>query len=293
MHVTQLVQFLGGIANRRQLEALGATGFEMTRAVRLRELRRIRRGWYATVTAPRAAVLAVRVGGVLGGVTAAATYSLWSGIDRRIHVALPDNASRLRTNYAPSVSSELTPDVADDRVVLHWWRFRHEYGPTPAWRPPVLETLAQVALWSDRETALACMDTALALKAVTGRQLVTRFALLPASLRLLAARAQPGSGSGLESIVRQGLDRAGIRYLQQAQLDGVGRVDFLIGRVVVEIDGAEFHRSWDQQQEDRRRDAELVVRGFIVLRFTYAQVTQRWDWVIGAIRAAVARSSAA
>ena len=53
----------------------------------------------------------------------------------------------------------------------------------------------------------------------------------------------------------------------------VGEVDLLVGdRVVVEIDGFAHHSDRVAFQEDRRRDRELVAQGYVVLRFTAAEV---------------------
>lgn len=40
----------------------------------------------------------------------------------------------------------------------------------------------------------------------------------------------------------------------------------------MEFDGWEFHRDYEQFVADRRRDAELVHRGWTVLRFTAASM---------------------
>jgi very-short-patch-repair endonuclease len=61
---------------------------------------------------------------------------------------------------------------------------------------------------------------------------------------------------------------------------GVGRVDLLIGeRLVLELDGAEWHTGIDAIERDRRRDRELVARGYLVMRVTYRQLLERWDEV--------------
>lgn len=69
--------------------------------------------------------------------------------------------------------------------------------------------------------------------------------------------------------------------LQQEQI-GEFRVDFLIVakflsgdvvRVVVECDGHEFHeRTKEQAERDRRRDRELQILGYRVLRFTGREI---------------------
>lgn len=57
----------------------------------------------------------------------------------------------------------------------------------------------------------------------------------------------------------------------------VGRfvVDFLWpeSRLIVEVDGYEYHGARASFEADRARDAELALRGYRVVRFTYRQVT--------------------
>ena len=81
-----------------------------------------------------------------------------------------------------------------------------------------------------------------------------------------------------------------LRPIRQFRIAGVGRVDFVFGdRLVIEVDGREFHASPDQFESDRRRDAVLSALGYRVLRFSYRQVMDRWDEVELAVRAAIAR----
>jgi very-short-patch-repair endonuclease len=64
-------------------------------------------------------------------------------------------------------------------------------------------------------------------------------------------------------------------------------VDFAIRpeRVVIECDGWSDHGlDRAQFERDRRRDAGLAAGGWIVLRFTWAQITRRAEWVAEAIR---------
>jgi very-short-patch-repair endonuclease len=95
--------------------------------------------------------------------------------------------------------------------------------------------------------------------------------------------------SGTESITRVRLRRKGLRVEPQERIPRVGTVDLVVeGRLVVEVDGREFHTSEDRFEEDRRRDAELVALGYRVLRFSYRQVLYDWPAVERAIRAALA-----
>jgi very-short-patch-repair endonuclease len=63
-------------------------------------------------------------------------------------------------------------------------------------------------------------------------------------------------------------------------------VDFLWegSRLIVEVDGYEFHRGRASFEADRARDTELARRGYRVLRFTHRQVTQEPSRVARAVR---------
>ncbi|WP_430645942.1 type IV toxin-antitoxin system AbiEi family antitoxin domain-containing protein [Agromyces sp. GXS1127] len=71
-----VVASLGGIATRGAILEAGVRGADVSRAVRAGELARIRRAHYAGPEASAAAVTAVRVGGRLGCVSAAASYGI-------------------------------------------------------------------------------------------------------------------------------------------------------------------------------------------------------------------------
>ena len=63
------------------------------------------------------------------------------------------------------------------------------------------------------------------------------------------------------------------RPLVNASVAGY-EVDFFWAerRLVVETDGAAFHRTAGAFEEDRRRDATLQIAGYRVVRFTWRQV---------------------
>ena len=73
----------------------------------------------------------------------------------------------------------------------------------------------------------------------------------------------------------------------------IGRADvlFATARLVVEIDGLAFHGA-DRFQKDRARQNRIVNAGYTVLRFTWADLTERPDDVIRQIKLALARSVA-
>jgi len=284
----------GGIATRQQLIAAGVSGYDVTAAVRNGMVRRIRQARYATTLATEPALVAVRVGGMLAGLSAARSYGLWSGFDHRVHISVGNNSSRLRTNIPPRFSSAaqpLSPDIASDEIVLHWLRG----GATPegpeCWRVPIERSLRQVVRWSDEETAIACLDTARTAFHYDSDDYAVLFGDAPARDRVVASRSRAGSESGPESLVRQRLDALGVAYRQQVAMAGIGRVDFgLVGTtIVIEVDSRRFHDHDVAFERDRWRDGELGARGYTDLRLSYQRVTLDWPWCERMILAAIAQ----
>lgn len=100
--------------------------------------------------------------------------------------------------------------------------------------------------------------------------------------------------SGLEERTLGLLDRAGIARpevdVRLVCRPGVApQVDFLwrAQRVVLETDGARFHRTSRQIERDRRREADLVRAGYRVLRATWRQVEREPHEVALMVRAAL------
>jgi very-short-patch-repair endonuclease len=62
-------------------------------------------------------------------------------------------------------------------------------------------------------------------------------------------------------------------------------VDFALPEVgvVIEVDGWATHGTRTQFENDRRRDADIAAGGWIVLRFTWLQVTRKPAWVASRI----------
>jgi very-short-patch-repair endonuclease len=68
----------------------------------------------------------------------------------------------------------------------------------------------------------------------------------------------------------------------------VADVLFLAERVVLEVDGERAHSGRAAFVRDRRRQNDLVTAGYLVLRFTWWDLTRRPETVIAQIRAALA-----
>jgi very-short-patch-repair endonuclease len=71
---------------------------------------------------------------------------------------------------------------------------------------------------------------------------------------------------------------------------GPYEVDFLWRdqHLIVEVDGAATHLTATAFEEDRRRDAQLSVMGFRVVRFTYRQVLEQPRAIIATLGALLA-----
>ena len=265
--IENVVTTLGNVATRQQILFAGFNGTQLAAAVHRGELERIRRGWYATKSATQDQRDAVFVGGRMSHATAARSYALWAGLDSALHVTVTRGASRLRS--------------VDRDYQVHWIApGKQDLRSPKTWRVSFADCLRGMVAIADIETAVACLDSALHEYKLDERTLAHLFAQEPASSRTVAARARRGSESGLESVFRQRLDKLGLRYTQQVRIRGVGRVDFLLGKkLVIEVDGREFHSPDERFESDRNRLARLVELNYTVLQFSYRQIMFDWAFV--------------
>ncbi len=235
----------------------------------------VRRRWLATIDAPPRLLTAARAGGRIACVSAARERGWWMppGVDDRLHLS-----------FAPgSASSGLAPDFAGR---AHWTK---PIAPVP--RRSLLEsvedTLAHIATCLGREHAHVLWESATRLEKIDPAAL-RRVRWRSIAAREVAESIGGLSDSGLETIVVIRLRSHGLPVRQQIVLAG-RPVDILIGRrLVVQSDGWEFHSSSSQRSADIAHDAELRLRGYTVLRFSYAQIVHGWDTVERTILRAVA-----
>lgn len=227
---------------------------------------------------------AVRVGGRLSCISGCQYHGLWVRRTPLLHVAVHPRASRLRSRTDKSVRLR---DVATPKTRVHWTS-TPEKGTRFVLSPR--ECLKCMALCRSPEEVVAAADSALRAGVLTPGEWAHDISALPQRLHRLLSRVDSRSESIIESIARFRLQYAGIEPKLQVTIAGVGRVDFVIGaRLVVEVDGWEYHSDRERFEADRRRDARLSARGYRVLRFSYHQVMNRWTEVRVAILAAVSR----
>jgi len=300
LRLPNIIDQLGGIATRRQLLARGFTGSQLTAAVRAGVIRRVRQGHYALPDADVERLAAVRLGGRLGCLSATKSFGLWAGSEECVHVTLPANASRLRTNVPlrhRDVAVALTPDRFRLPVVLHWRDIpvgRRVAGS--AWRVDLVTALADVASCASRRDVRATFESAIHAGRIelSDAQRLLDAVLPPHEVPMVLSAV---SGSGAESHFIEELVTQGLKFRQQVAFSGVGYVDFLVaGRLVVEVDGYEFHSSKEQFEADRGRDAVILGRGYPTLRLPARVVLEQPDLAAemlrNAIRALDARAAA-
>lgn len=258
------------VARASTLIHAGATPARIRSAVASGTLVVIRKGWLALPDAPDAIVSAVLLGGRLGCVSLADHLGLWTPAAELLHVAVPMHSGRAI--------------IGEPGVVLHWRSARWRDNPSPL--ESRADMVRQLAVCLDLEDAVATIDSALHSGAVGRLEVGSALASLPAVLAQLDGTAEGGG----ESLARSRLRRRGLRVRTQVMIDGVGRVDLLVGdRLVIEIDGRRWHSDPRSFERDRARDFELAARGYRVIRLSYLQVTLDWARIESGILEMVAR----
>ncbi len=258
----------GGVARTVTLIRAGHSRARIGVALDAGLLVRVRRGWVALPGADAELVAAARGAVVLTCVTAARRLGLWVLAEDRCHVA----ADPHRGGPAP------------ERATVHWARPLVPRGVDEL-VDPIENVLATVASCQPHEAALTVWDSAVRQGLVSKAEL-GRLPLGPASRALLDA-VEEYTDSGIETLFRVRLRWLRVRILHQIWLAG-HRADFLLGeRLVVQIDGG--HHVDGQRAADLAHDAALMLQGYHVLRFTYAQIVGDWPAVQSAIMRAVAQ----
>jgi very-short-patch-repair endonuclease len=253
--------------------------------VRSGELVRLRRGHYCLPGTPSDIQRAVRVGGPLTCVSALRHYGVWVDDDPFLHIAVPSDASRLRTPR--NRRTPLTRENRDE-CELHWNDDSFSDGGSE-FSVGLLQALFVAVLCRPRALALAALDSAAHLGLLDEGEIVELRSAFPRRLKSLVDLIEPRCASGIESVLRLALVEAGLRFEVQVPLRGVGIVDFVVeGCVVVETDGRAWHSGVDSQARDYRRDIAAIRLGFAVVRANYQQVLFDIGGVMDAILAAVA-----
>lgn len=120
-----------------------------------------------------------------------------------------------------------------------------------------------------------------------------------AGLRRLLKRATSGSRSEAEQRMAVLLRRSGTgpwtpNLTVRGPQGEIAEIDFAHEglRIAIEVDGRAFHSDRRSFERDRERQNWISLNGWLVLRFTWEQITERPDEVIAAVCAAVAQRAA-
>lgn len=281
MSLSADINRLGGLAPAYALLELGWSYRTLDYAARHGWVQRVRNGWYALLEVEESLSSTWRVGGLATCVTGASSYRMWTPPDRRLHVVVPPHHARMRRHDDRHTRLSERPD---DRVVVHW----RDADAHDRFRATPVECVIDLAACHRPAWVLAALDSGVARRVLNRHDLRELRSRLPRGRGDIVDLVDPRSESFPESVLRWLLVWAGIPFRIQEWIDDM-RVDFLIGRLVVEVDGREHHDDPDTFERDRARDARLSIRGYRVLRFSYAQVVYRPDEVLAAIHAALAR----
>jgi len=262
---------LGGVAEAGDLRRWGVRARDLREAVEAGAIRRVRRGCYALPGADPVATAEIAWRGRATCVSAARTWALpLLDPPQGLHLAVPRGRSCGREHLRPPAGT-----------VLH-------HVDDPAAAASVAGALDVAARCTSRESQLVLVDAARARGLLTSRELEA-FAIGSRRRREFLIRHSTAlAQSPLETLTRIGLRRARLAFEEQVELPGVGRVDFLVeGRLIVELDGRQFHDNPAQFAEDRRRDRAAAALGYRTVRFTYADVVGHPDGVIADVVAAL------
>ncbi|MFT4235185.1 MAG: type IV toxin-antitoxin system AbiEi family antitoxin domain-containing protein [Microbacterium sp.] len=263
---------LGGIAFGAQLQRFGFNREALSQLVKRGRILRLRVGVYALETLPSDIRAAALHGGMLTCVSALRHRGVW---------ALP-------LNDAPHVwlGGKGHPRAHPGcTCISHFGRGSAGLGVVE-----VETALVHLHRCAGDEAFFASLESALRLRLIS-RSACTRIRdQLPSVSRWLIGFARADADSGLESLLRLRLHLIGISLETQVKIPGVGYVDFLAGgRLILEVDGREFHDGDIAWQRDRVRDAAASAQGYETLRFSYAQVIHDWMSVQAAVLAALSR----
>jgi very-short-patch-repair endonuclease len=268
MHPLTALDLRGGVARWSTLARMGVGRGLLIEHVRQDLVARPVRGLFCRPELiGEAIVMAMSVTGQLTCAAGAEAHGLdlW-GAARAVHVRTPANPRAPRTRTG---------------VLVHPWGLSGR-GTLAA----LAAVLHDCALCLPVPEAVAILDSALRRRQVTMTDwpAVAAAGPRPGRVQSVLAMTDPLSGSVLESVARTNLVMAGVGNLQsQVFFQDAGWVDLVVdGWLIIELDGWDFHRQ--KFQSDRTRDAELTRRGFVVLRFTYADLMSRAEWFIEVVR---------
>ncbi|MGM7679955.1 endonuclease domain-containing protein [Microbacterium sp. A94] len=270
-----LLDRFGGIARGTFLQQFGCTRKQLAADVRIGSIHRVRPGVFAIPTADARVVSAAAHGGALTCNAALRFHGIW---------ILPDPDDEVHVWMGAAGRSHPHERCV---CVVHYSPGRAELGLAP-----VAAALVHAYRCLSQEAFFAAYESAWNKRLISATDRARIRRELPKTAGWLLDLARADAESGLESLLRLRLHLLGIQLECQVAIDGVGRVDFVIGgRVILEADGKDNHTG-AKRHKDLMRDAAASVLGYETLHFDYAMILHNWDLVVAAILPAIARARA-
>lgn len=279
--VAYVLQRRAGTATFAELRAV-VSARAIRAALASGAIRRIAKGVYALPPLPDPLAAARAQGGVVSHLSAAVRHGFAVlDLPDKPHITVPRGQHR----RSSPVDCE-----------LHW----SDGVPSDDRCTGKLRTVLDCARTLSFAAGLTVADSALRLGALDRSELMVAAAELtgPGSRRArrVAAAADGRAESPLESVLRAILIEAGIEDFEpqvvvrdggfSARIDLASRV-LLIG---LEADSFAYHGTRSALARDCRRHANLTIRGWRLLRFSWEDVMFDPEWVVHVVRQAVAGS---
>lgn len=273
MQLSDWITSKGGILHRQVVTEARWPPHALRTAVACGSVEVVRRTWFATTSAPVDELAAAHAGARIACLSLARARRWWmpDDVDPHRHLSRPPHA-------------RAAPRNAED--VVHWSK---PVAPASALNlyESIEDALAHIAGCAAPESARVMWESAIRIERLSIEAL-RRVRWTTRAAARLAHEVSDLSDSGLESIFLVRLGPWGVPIRQQHVVAG-RPVDFLIAeRLVVQVDGHAHHSSAADRARDAAHDAELRLRGYSVLRFTYAQVLHDWQMVERTIARALA-----
>jgi very-short-patch-repair endonuclease len=273
----------GGFATRRDLIRGGVPKGQLAEAVRSGRAIRVRRGVYGLGLADGTDAVAAAALSLRGAVSHDSAAVIW-GLEI---VHRPGQHVTVSRNHSRAAFA----GVAVHRADLDAVEIRHGVRVTTPAR-----TVVDCAKVLTLREAVVLIDSALRAGLVTCDELAEETGRVRGNntprVRRAVGMADPRCGSVLESMLRVLLVLAGLPpeesqfVIRDQRLRFVARVDFAYPKVrlIVEVDGFEFHRERADYRADRRKANAFSRVRWWLLRFTWEDVMMHPDYVVQAVR---------
>ena len=287
MRIARLAARQHAVVGRRQLLALGIGDDAIRHRIGTGRLHPLHRGVYAVgheLLLPdsrhMAAVLACGTGAVASHRTAAALLGLAPSPSGDIEVTVLRAGARSRRGLRVHITRSFDPAETGKCKGI------------PCTGPA--RTLVDLAAVLDRRRLRRALERSIELRILDGRAM---------DAALGRANGRRGTGvlrelladlHGEPAPVKNELERLFLELVREAGLPlpvvnahvGTYEVDFHwpAARLIVETDGRETHDTPHQFERDRRRDLELTLAGWHVIRIGWRQVVHEPERVVGLLR---------